>query len=230
MSAPLLDRVLGHAASRPDQAAIVAPDRTLSWGALFAEVEALSEQLRSTIAGAPEPLVAVTSRRRADYVVHALAVLRAGGAFVPVDLDAPAERNGGLAAGADLRFGVGPEFDVLLEPGSGAAGDAGGDPLAYGLFTSGTTGKPHLVGVPQSAVLAMLEAFEAVAPAGDGLVVSSSVCPFGFDVSVWELFTALASGGTAVLLEEADARAPARLLDRWLQYGVTMNRPGFARG
>ncbi len=223
MTARLLERVFGHVASRPDQLAVVGPDRTLTWSALTAEVEALSEQLRAVETWGAEPLVAVPSRRLADYVVHALAVLRAGGAFVPFDLHAPPERTRNLAQRAGVQFSTVPQLSPLLATGAPvhATNEANGDPLAYGLFTSGTTGEPHLVGVPQSAVLAMLDAYEAVAPAAGGPVVSSSGCPFGFDVSVWELFTALASGGTAVVLERDDVRDPGRLVDRWQQHSIT---------
>ncbi|MEK8019224.1 MAG: amino acid adenylation domain-containing protein, partial [Candidatus Parabeggiatoa sp.] len=73
------------------------------------------------------------------------------------------------------------------------------DNLAYVMYTSGSTGKPKGVMIEHRNVLAMLHGFEHVAPSSQALI-GTSVCPFSFDVSVWEFFSNLCFGGTVHLL------------------------------
>src|SRR5262249_24358763 len=110
---------------------------------------------------------------------------------------------------------AGPSFPasaVSIPPRLGA--------LAYALFTSGTTGEPHVVAVEQTSVVALIDGYASVAPA-HSRVVSSALCPFSFDVSIWELFPALSTGGTVVVISDSEVRDPARLVDRLLGERVT---------
>ncbi|RKZ80316.1 MAG: non-ribosomal peptide synthetase, partial [Candidatus Parabeggiatoa sp. nov. 1] len=71
--------------------------------------------------------------------------------------------------------------------------------LAYVIYTSGSTGQPKGVMIEHHNVLAMLQGFEHLAPSGQSLI-GTSVCPFSFDVSVWEFFSNLCFGGTLHIL------------------------------
>ena len=67
--------------------------------------------------------------------------------------------------------------------------------LAYVMYTSGSTGTPKGVMVEHRQVLAFLAALSTLLLVGEGCI-GTAVCPFGFDVSVWECFSMLCFGGT----------------------------------
>ena len=66
--------------------------------------------------------------------------------------------------------------------------------LAYVMYTSGSTGTPKGVMVEHRQIVAFLHSFEHIAPGGAGNI-GTTVCPFGFDVFVWECFSMLCFGG-----------------------------------
>nr|MDT0663655.1 amino acid adenylation domain-containing protein [Micromonospora sp. DSM 115978] len=157
----------------------------------------------------------------ADLVVALAAVLRAGGAYVPVDPDYPRERVAAILDDAapvllvtDIAgaANVGSAAVLLVDAAeTGAALDVGGagapvlsravsgGDTAYVVFTSGTTGRPKGVAVSHRAIVNLVFWRQGVFPlaVGDRLLQKSSA---GFDVSVPEFFWPLAVGGTVRLV------------------------------
>ncbi|WP_211231796.1 AMP-binding protein, partial [Amycolatopsis balhimycina] len=139
-------------AAEPDAIAVVSADGELT----FRELDARSDRLARVLVGGgigPEPVFAVLMERSADLVVAALAVVKAGGVFLPLDSTWPAARTHAVLkdAGACLlvvsEATAGQDFG-LVEVRADAGADVGLLPVvpesgaAYVMYTSGSTGVP----------------------------------------------------------------------------------------
>ncbi|MFF5106498.1 amino acid adenylation domain-containing protein [Streptomyces sp. NPDC000134] len=220
------------AAARPDAPALTDADRTLSYGELDARSDAVAGALRGH-GVAPGDLVGVCLDRDADLVIALLGVLKAGAAYVPMDVTYPAERlvhtvtdSGArtvLASAADF-----PAVDgvSVLHPGelTGAPvadPGAGPDDIAYVIYTSGSTGRPKGVAVPHRNVGALLSATAEdfrLGPADTWTMFHSSA----FDFSVWEIWGALLTGGHLVVVPYFVARGPEDFHDLLVRHRVTV--------
>ncbi|MEU8827138.1 non-ribosomal peptide synthase/polyketide synthase [Streptomyces sp. NPDC048636] len=195
------------AARTPDAPALVAQDRTWSFG----EVEEWANRLAHRLIGqgvGPERVVALVLPRSAELVVAELAVAKAGGAFLPVDPAHPGERRAMMLA--DARPAVVLDDPVAIRSVTGP-GHAPGDadrlaPLlpehpAYVIYTSGSTGVPKGVLVAHAGLgnfSAAAAEHYAVRP-GDRVLQFSSP---SFDASVLELCSSLLAGAALVVPPE----------------------------
>ncbi len=220
-----------QADAQPDRIALAFGEQQLSYGELEARSNRLAHRLRAEGVQA-RGLVGVCLERSPRLVVALLAILKAGAAYVPLDLRAPPERLGRLVGEAGLSAVVvepgtaallphGDHRTVMLETDEGDAAAAGRLPpgdasreLAYCLFTSGTTGVPKAVMLEHANASAFLH--WALGSFGDvlrGRVLFGTAVTF--DLSVFELFGTLAAGGTVVLVRDAlvlaDPQAPCQL-------------------
>ncbi|EMF01394.1 amino acid adenylation domain-containing protein [Streptomyces mobaraensis NBRC 13819 = DSM 40847] len=235
--APLLhERVARQAAATPDAEAVAAGRERLTYRELEESAEALAAHLRRLGAG-PETPVGVCLGRTPWLVVAVLGVLKAGAAYVPLDPAFPADRmefmlrdsgarlvvtedayRGRLAGAPGTVVSLDRDWSrIAAEDPAPAAGPEAGN-LAYVLYTSGSTGRPKGVAVEHRSAAAFLDwALTEFTPRElRYTLASTSLC---FDLSVFELFTPLACGGTVVLAETvfhlpvAAARRPVTLVN-----------------
>ncbi|QKV97422.1 non-ribosomal peptide synthase/polyketide synthase [Streptomyces sp. NA02950] len=195
------------AARTPDAPALVAQDRTWSFGEVEEWANRLAHQLIGRGVG-PERVVALVLPRSAELVVAELAVAKAGGAFLPVDPAHPEGRRAMMLA--DARATVVLEDPAAIRSVTGPAhapGDADRlapllpDHPAYVIYTSGSTGVPKGVMVPHSGLgnfSAATAEHYAVRP-GDRVLQFSSP---SFDASVLELCSSLMAGAALVVPPE----------------------------
>ncbi|MFE4056065.1 amino acid adenylation domain-containing protein [Streptomyces sp. NPDC059096] len=225
----------GQAARTPDSVALVQGTRRWTYRELDRAAERIARRLTGLGAG-PGARVGVAMDRAPETVAVILAVARAGAACVPLDTGYPAERITAMveqarpvrvvAHRAHAHLVGDPDVLLLAEdlvreaPERPEDGPAlpGVDPAAtaYVLFTSGSTGRPKGVVMPHRSLAAMVD-WQNRRPSGAAGGTTLGYAPLSFDVSFQEIFSTLCSGGTLVLVTEAERRdmpALLRLLDR----------------
>jgi amino acid adenylation domain-containing protein len=207
------DLVAEWAERTPDAVAVVWGEEELSYRELDERAGLLARRLRACGVG-PDVRVAVLLDRSADLVIALLAVLKAGGAFVPLDPAYPEERLTGLMEDARASVLVtGPGLQVTeagsagFQPAKGGGRQDGGAPsetpqvlpdnLAYVMFTSGTTGRPKGVAVPHRAVVRLVRGNHFARL--DSSQVLLLLAPASFDAATLEIWGALANGGRLVV-------------------------------
>ncbi|MBB2964985.1 non-ribosomal peptide synthetase [Methylobacterium sp. R2-1] len=229
-----LERPVLAAAERfPDALAVVAADGRLTYRELRERVEAAARLLTEADMR-PGEKVAVALPKGCDQIAALLAVLRQGGAYVPLAHDIPAARLETIAAAAGIRHAFGPagrrwpegvqRLKNPSEAGSGSVpeavpGDA--DALAYVIYTSGSTGTPKGVAVTHRAAANTILDVNARIGAGPGTCVLG-LSALTFDLSVYDLFGPLGVGGRLVLPAEEDRRDPAAWLALMRANGVSL--------
>src|SRR6266699_1048042 len=210
----------------PEAVAVVSGAEEVSYGELDERAEALAGRLRMLGVGA-EVVVGVLLERSVELVVALLGVLKAGGAYLPLDLAYPAERLGFMLADAgapllltqtELRergpaqAGVrvicldSDEEEGASELGAegrvkaiaAPAGEVRGANLAYVMYTSGSTGQPKGVCVPQRAIARLVLNTDYV-QMGPGERVAQAANS-AFDATTFEVWGPLLNGGTVVLV------------------------------
>ncbi|NDK73459.1 amino acid adenylation domain-containing protein [Rhodococcus qingshengii] len=228
-------RVVGEASST----AVVFEGRRLSFGELDEAANRLARKLIESGVG-PESLVAVILPRSVELVVTLLAVVKAGGGYLPIDPTYPAERIAYtlgdarpvcvVAAGDVVDVEV-PVLDVMaldLANYDGSPVSDGdrrsalrADDIAYVIYTSGSTGKPKGVAVSHRNVV---ELFANAQPrfGFDGSDVWTLFHSYAFDFSVWELWGPLLYGGTVVVVDYLTSRSPEQFRELVVRERVTV--------
>ncbi|WP_439383761.1 amino acid adenylation domain-containing protein [Amycolatopsis lexingtonensis] len=217
--ATLPDLFAAQVERTPDALAVVCDGVELTYRQLADRVDGLARVLRGRGVGV-ESVVAVSLPRTAELVVALLAVLRAGGAYLPLDPGYPVQRSEFVLDDARPALlitdtGTREKLPRTLPPtllvddageqqAEAGALDGGAGPrnLAYVIYTSGSTGKPKGVALAHANVVAFVAQVTermGVAP-GTRMLASTSV---SFDVSVLELFGALSTGGTLEVVRDA---------------------------
>ncbi|CAM5661904.1 Carrier domain-containing protein OS=Streptomyces aurantiogriseus OX=66870 GN=GCM10010251_21250 PE=4 SV=1 [Streptomyces aurantiogriseus] len=200
----------------PDAVAVVCGDEQVT----YAELESRAARLASVLVGrgvSGESLVGVALPRSVDLVVALLAVWKAGGAYVPIDPRYPSGRLEFILADAAPALLLTDRETAPSLPTAGLsvvaarrALPAGGPAelargraaqAAYVMFTSGSTGRPKGVVVTHRGVVNGLAGLADRVGIGVGsrVLAGTSV---NFDVSVFEIFTALVEGGTVEVVRD----------------------------
>ncbi|MEU6295545.1 amino acid adenylation domain-containing protein, partial [Streptomyces erythrochromogenes] len=208
-----------QAARTPDAVALAHDGGTVSYAELDTRANRLAHHLTACGVG-PESPVALLMERSVDLVVATLAVLKAGGCYVPMHASLPPERMAALLADtaapvlltdrADPGF---PHAAVVVRPGDGdtAPAHAPGVPvhpdrLAYVMFTSGSTGTPKGVAVRHRDVVDLAADRRWQDGRHERILLHS---PHAFDAATYELWTPLLSGGTVVVAPPGSLDAAA---------------------
>ncbi|MCI0580296.1 MAG: amino acid adenylation domain-containing protein [Chloroflexi bacterium] len=235
-----------QAALRPNQPAIVAVapdpagDQTLTYGALNRRANQLARHLQS-LGVRPGVFVAVYVERSADMIVALLGVLKAGGAYLPLDPLYPGERIVFMLQETQApiilttweqmqhlpdhqarAICLDREWDTIATAGDENLPPAAtAEDLAYVIYTSGSTGRPKGVQVRHRA----LSNFLAAMRRQPGLAETDTlfaVTTLSFDIAALELFLPLVVGGRVALASRLVASDGALLTARLADTGATV--------
>jgi len=226
-------------ARTPGYRAVVYERESASFAQLNARANRLARHLVSRGAG-PETMVALAMPRSVDMIVALWAVVKAGAAYVPVDLDYPSARisfmledaapiavltsvavAGRLPVGAPVislddqlvRHQVDSESDADLADAERLAPLLPEHPL-YVIYTSGSTGRPKGVVMPAAPIVNLLAWHASVMPAEPDSV-TAQFASVSFDAAALEILSAGTSGKTLAVPPDDIRRSPADLA-RWL--------------
>ncbi|MFE0592803.1 amino acid adenylation domain-containing protein [Micromonospora echinospora] len=227
-----------QAARTPTAPAVTFEGRTWSYAELNAAANRIAHRLRAAGVG-PETLVGVCAERSFELVAGLLGVLKAGGAYLPLDPEYPADRLAFMVTDADAPVVLVQEHlrDVLPataatvlalddanvwadQPTDDPTPTAGPGTLAYVIYTSGSTGRPKGVPNTHRGIVNRLDWMQKTYRlGGDDAVLQKT--PASFDVSVWEFFWPLQTGARLVLAKPGGHKDAGYLRDLLVAERIT---------
>ncbi|MFI9388344.1 amino acid adenylation domain-containing protein [Kutzneria sp. NPDC052558] len=215
--------LIGEQVDRAPQAqAVVAIDRVLTYGELNRRSNQLAHRLRDSGIG-PEDVVAVRMSRSSGLMIALLGVLKAGAAYLPLDMTQPTERTGFVLTDSGAVLVVDDEYvaSTVDEPTDPIGVDVHPDNLAYLIYTSGSTGTPKGVAVTHRSLTAFLTALASEVPLSAADTVAA-ITTVSFDIAAVELFFPLCHGAVVALLDNEVAADPWTLGRRLDEVGATV--------
>ncbi len=229
-----------QARQRPDAVAVAAEGQQLSYEELDRRANRLARYLQR-LGVSSESVVGLYMERSLEMVIGLLGVLKAGGAYLPLDPNYPAERLAFMLGEAQPPVLLTQEWlaarlpecraqvicldadwgQVAQESGANLSAVATPGHLAYVIYTSGSTGRPKGVMISHRAVcnhmIWMQRAFRLSSQ--DSMLQKT---PFGFDAAATEFYLPLMAGGKLVMARHEGHRDPAYLASAIYEEGVTI--------
>lgn len=222
----------------PAAVAVVCGPNQLNYAELNERANSLARLLVEKGVGA-DSVVALVMRREVNLLISILAVLKAGGAYLPLDPDYPEQRQRTILEQSGARVVItAREFlptlnemgliTLVVDDALEQARETGNlpprsepDNLAYIIYTSGSTGVPKGVMIHHRGMVNHLWAnIEALSMTGaDVLAQTASQC---FDISVWQFLAPLIIGGCVHIFPDEITQDPPRLLSEVDRAGVTV--------
>ncbi|MBJ9978522.1 amino acid adenylation domain-containing protein, partial [Pseudomonas sp. S75] len=231
--ATLQTMVEAQVARAPGAPALVFEGQKLSYAQLNTRANRLAGYLRERGVG-PDVRVGVCLERSLEMVIALLGIVKAGGAYLPLDPSLPTQRLAYMLENAAPALVLAQASSIASLPQDypqtwimdeaalagysqdNPLGESGAEQLAYVIYTSGSTGRPKGVAVEHAGIVNRLQWMQEAYPLGATDRVLQKT-PFSFDVSVWEFFWPLAYGATLVVARPGghqDVDYLARLIEQ----------------
>ncbi|MDR0268869.1 amino acid adenylation domain-containing protein [Paenibacillus sp.] len=227
-------------AKTPDHIAAVYGEQTLSYVELNNRANRLASILRTNgvVIGS---IVAIACERSLDLIVGMLAVLKAGGAYLPIDIDYPMERIAYMLQDSQTELLVTQQnlaerfenqsVQMILLDDLEEAGPAKQkwdnldlhvreEQPAYVIYTSGSTGRPKGIVIGHGAICNHMQWMQAEFPLEDSDRVMQKTAS-SFDASVWEFYAPLLAGAQLVFAKPGTHLDPAALVQEIQEHRVT---------
>ncbi|WP_258042492.1 non-ribosomal peptide synthetase [Paenibacillus sp. UNC499MF] len=227
-----------QAALRPDEAAVLFEDQEITYAELNRKANRLAWRLKENGVGR-DTLVGIMAERSPEMIVGILAILKAGGAFLPIDPSYPEDRiaymledsaaNIMLAGDRESAqsimggfkgtvLGLGDPF-VYTGSENNIPGTADADSLAYVMYTSGSTGQPKGVMIEHRSVVRLVKNtnFVTFGPSDRILLTGALV----FDACTFEIWGALLNGLQLCIVPESVFLHAGKLEEALRTYRIT---------
>ena len=220
-----------QAALRPNAPALIFEDQTLT----FTEINSRANQLARhllTCGLEPEARVGVMLPRTPDALVALLAVFKAGGCYLPLDPEYPAERLAFIRENAEASLVITEESlrdeQIAQQSIANVESEVRPEQLAYIIYTSGSTGRPKGVAVEHRQLLHTMQSAQEVLKLTEADCLPS-IASFSFDISLLELLCAPLAGGRCLLVSTHGALETS-VAARVLQQATVLHAvPGLMR-
>lgn len=219
----------------PENNAVIFKDKVITFSELDEKSNQVARILREKGVG-PDTLVGLILERSLEMIIGIIAVLKAGGAYLPISPDYPEDRIRFLVEDSDVKLllvqsrfmdmvsGIEAvnledkalyrascqQLEIVAKPNN----------LAYVIYTSGSTGKPKGVMIENYSVINRLNWMQRMYPIGKGDVILQKT-PYTFDVSVWELFWWSLTGAGVCMLEPGGEKDPSVIVAAIEKYSIT---------
>jgi amino acid adenylation domain-containing protein len=212
--------------------------QTLSYNDLRIRSNRVAHHLQSLGVG-PGVVVGILLPPSADFIVASLAILKAGAAYLPIDISYPMERQAFLLEDSQAPVvvtdscqnvpskntrvvRVDADSSAIAEQSEGDISSlAVGDDLAYVIYTSGSTGRPKGVEITHSSLLNLvswhLRTFN-LTPEDR----TSQVAGLAFDAAVWEIWPTMVSGASLHIADGESRTGPERMHEWLLRERITV--------
>lgn len=234
----LHEHVAAAARKYPENPAVITPEKILSYQELHNRALSLGAKLRRQ-GVTPNALVAVFMEKGWEQIVAVLAILEAGGAYLPLDADFPTERVGQILRDANVKVALTQSrledrlasFDDLMVISVDTESPVAEaqplspvqqrDDLAYVIYTSGSTGMPKGVMIShQAAVNTVLDINKRFSVNETDRVLALS--DLNFDLSVYDIFGVLGAGGAVVMTAPDKTREPSHWIEMMQEHSVSL--------
>ena len=225
----IVDLFEDQVVKNPNALALIFKDTKLTYSELNIKSNELSHYLINNYDIQPDDLVGIELERSEWMVIGIMAIIKSGGAYVPIDPDYPEVRKSFIKSDANLKVILNhnelekfkTDFAINNYLNTNPNSRITPSNLAYVIYTSGSTGNPKGCMLEHRGLVNRLEWMQKTYPLTENDTILQKTT-FTFDVSVWELFWWSLNGASVSLIEPEGEKIPEKIISEIENSQVTV--------